>query len=80
MKEASCRETHGLIGLTGFCQRLAAHRSLLAALGVAATLGLFGGVRHAHAQCDPVSNGMTCMVTAGQAWENVERVAMGPVT
>lgn len=25
-------------------------------------------------------NGVTCMVTAGQAWENVERVAMGPVT
>lgn len=25
-------------------------------------------------------NGMTCMVTAGQAWEDVERVAMGPVT
>ncbi|MDA1099920.1 MAG: hypothetical protein O2967_13135 [Proteobacteria bacterium] len=25
-------------------------------------------------------NGMTCMVTAGQAWENVEQVAMGPTT
>jgi hypothetical protein len=25
-------------------------------------------------------NGITCMVTAGQAWENVERVAMGPIT
>ncbi|MBT4688843.1 MAG: hypothetical protein HOB72_12185 [Rhodospirillaceae bacterium] len=25
-------------------------------------------------------NGITCMVTAGQAWENIERVAMGPIT
>ncbi len=30
-------------------------------LSVAATLGFLGGVRHAHAQCDPVVNGMTCM-------------------
>ncbi len=25
-------------------------------------------------------NGITCMVAAGQAWENVERVALGPTT
>ncbi len=25
-------------------------------------------------------NGTTCIVTAGQAWENVERVSMGPTT
>ncbi len=25
-------------------------------------------------------NGVTCMITAGQAWENVERVALGPST
>ena len=25
-------------------------------------------------------NGITCMATAGQAWENVERLAEGPAT
>ena len=25
-------------------------------------------------------NGVTCLVSAGQAWENIERVAMGPTT
>jgi hypothetical protein len=25
-------------------------------------------------------NGITCMVTAGQAWEDVERAAEGPIT
>ncbi len=25
-------------------------------------------------------NGVTCMVAAGQAWESIERVALGPVT
>ncbi|MCH7993575.1 MAG: hypothetical protein IIB57_03930, partial [Planctomycetes bacterium] len=61
MKEAKGRQPHGLLVLAGFCQRLAARRSLLAALSVAATLGLFGGVRHAYAQCNPVANGLTCM-------------------
>ena len=61
MKEAKGRQPHGLLVLAGFCQRLAARRSLLAALSVVATLGLFGGVRQAHAQCNPVANGLTCM-------------------
>ena len=61
MKEAKCRQPRRLVVLAGSCQRLAARRSLLAALSVAATLGLFGGVRQAHAQCDPVANGLTCM-------------------